>query len=251
MKLNYHEPQKIEWLLRFIYHQDLKWYGAKENSRDGFLPMLIELIILGDYFLVNGLVDAAYEAILDTCSDFFLNLRSYPLDEAIKKDGGIPFFENFTAEIMKAITLTSAASGPTQSSRKFLVKFIVDVLGCNPGISTWSLTEALVFRRQVGLAATLRDFALGLPDLEKDLKAALFDSVFPNLKGRDSQPLNLYKPDDACFLKCRRRLGGDEGNEGIIFGRTYNQGKNSCCLHCAKCLLTVAWGDLMWDDGRR
>lgn len=217
--------------------------------------MLIELIILGDYFLVNGLVDVARDAILDTCSGFAVEIWSLPGEptRSTLEYEIVPSFDEMTTQIMKAITLTSAASGPTQPFRKFLVKFVVDVFGCTPGISAWSHAETLVFRRQLRLAAKLRDLAIGMPDLENELKAALFDSSFPRFPSKNSYPRqwdDYYTPDDVCSV-CSRHLGGDKEGAGLIFGPFYDSGKQSCCLHCAKSVLDQAWWDFMMDDGGR
>lgn len=255
VKLNDHEPEKIEWLLRFIYHQDLEWHRSEGNTPDGFLPMLIELIILGDYFLVNGLVDMAREAILETCSGFAVDIWSLPGEPTVgtSKYEVVLSIDKMTTEIIKATTLTSAASGPTQPFRKFFVKFIVDVFGCTPRISAWSPAGIFVFRKQSRLASKLRDLATSIPGLENELKAVSFDSAFPNLSGKDSHPrqwANYYTPDDTCSSNCIRRLGGDKGNEGLIFSPVYGSGKRSCCLHCSKVLLKIAWRNFMMRDGR-
>lgn len=255
VKLNDHEPEKIEWLLRFIYHQDLEWHRSEGNTPDGFLPMLIELIILGDYFLVNGLVDMAQDAILETCSGFAVDIWSLPGEPTIgtSKYEIVPSIDKMTTEIIKATTLTSAASGPTQPFRKFLVKFIIDVFGCTSGISAWSPAGTFVFRKQSRLASKLRDLVTSIPGLEDELKAALFDSAFPNLSGKDSHPrqwANYYTLDDTCSSNCIRHLGGDKGNGGLMFNPAAGSGKRSCCLHCSKVLLKIAWRDFMMRDGR-
>lgn len=217
--------------------------------------MLIELIILGDYFLVYGLVDAARNHILEVCSDFTVKFWSRHPGEQTKKHGTGPSFNRITNEVMKAITLTSAASGPTQPFRKFLVKFIIDVLGCAPGVSAWSHTETFVFTKQLRFAPKLRDLATSMPGLENELKAALFDSAFPNLSGKCLHPRQLEgvdycTPDDRCST-CKRHLDGDEGDEGLIFGPSYGNGKESCCLHCAKDELKIVWRGFMLHDSRQ
>lgn len=250
VKLNDHEPEKIEWLLRFIYHQDLEWHRTEGTSRDGILPMLIELIILGDYFLVDGLVDAARNVILETCSDFAVDIWCLPGEPTI---GIVPSLDEMTTQIIKATALTSAASGPTQPFRKFLVKFIIDVFGCTPGFSAWSPAGTLVSRKQSSLASKLRDLATSIPGLENEFKAALFDSAFPNLSGKHSHPrqwADYYTPGDTCSSSCIRHLGGDKGNEGLIFSPAQGSGKRSCCLHCARALLMIAWRRFMMRDGR-
>lgn len=147
LKLNDYEPEKIEWLLRFIYHQNLEWHRAECEDRGSFLPMLIETIDLGDCFLVDGLIDAARDAMLDVCSSFAAELRCRRPDEPTQGDGIVPSVDRFLDGIMKAITLTSATSGPTRPLRKFLVKFIIDVFACTPGISNWPQVEILSVRR--------------------------------------------------------------------------------------------------------
>lgn len=213
--------------------------------------MLIELIILGDYFLVNGLIDASRATILDVCSNFAVDLWSRKPDSIVRS------FDLFMNQVIKAIAITSAISGPTRIFRKFLVKFIVDICGCTPGISAWSSTETLVSRRQFRLAAKLRNLTVGVPDLEDELKAALFDSAFPELTGDDSgsSPL-LHRQNDhfgngnTCYA-CGRHLDGDAGDEGLVFSPAYDSGRKTCCLHCAKDAFTSVWEDFIIDEGSR
>lgn len=215
--------------------------------------MLIGLIILGDYFLVNGLIDASREAILNVCSSFAVELWSH---EPSKTHGTMRSFDLFMNEVIKAIAITSAISGPTRIFRKFLVKFIVDVCGCTPGISTWSSTETLVSRRQFTAAVKLRNLTVGVPDLEDELKAALFDSAFPKLTGKSGSLPFLHGQDghyanaNTCYA-CDSHLDGDAGDEGLVFGPTYGSGRETCCLHCAKDAFTSAWDDFIIDDGSR
>ncbi|KAK2601159.1 hypothetical protein N8I77_010629 [Diaporthe amygdali] len=122
VNLDDHEPEKIEWLLRFIYHQDLKWHRdyAISKSRNGFLAMLVELTILGDYFLTQGLIDAASEAAVDVCSSFGVKCWALDFHDDIDDAGDLYFadtptksFKAFIHDLMEAIALTSKTSGPT------------------------------------------------------------------------------------------------------------------------------------------
>lgn len=262
MKLNDYESQKIEWLLRYIYHQDLKWHRAQQQGRDGFLSMLIELIDIGDYFLVDGLIDAAWEAIFDVCSNFAVKLESRHLDEPTRGDGTVPAFDRFLDGIMKAITLTSATTGPTRLFRKFLVKFIVDVFACTPGVSVWSRKEIPMLRRKVRLAAKLRNLAMHIPGLEDELNAAWYQSAFPKLREEDSDSssdvyFQDFAPEDTCSA-CSCHLDDGEANERLVITNSYGSVRENYCrrcakknIRCAKDTFTSDWRDFMMDDGSR
>lgn len=136
------------------------------------------------------------------------------------------------------------------------MKLVVDVFGCTPGISTRSSTNGFVNCIQFSLAAKLREFVIGVPDLKKELKAALFDSAFPNVTGKDSKPLRRVHFDTPGFSgkcsTCSRYLSvGAERDEGLVFSATYDSRRLPYCLKCAKAALTVAWRDFMMDDGRQ
>lgn len=252
MKLDDHEPEKIEWLLRFIYHQDLKWHKdyVEQKGGVGFLPMLIELIILGDYFLVHGLIDAARVAIVDVCTSFgFRFWCDEPGDrDKDTSDSGIGLFAR---EITEAIALTSAETGPTRPFRMFLVKFLLEFSGSIQGVLSLTHARAIMLRRRFGLAAQLRAYAAGVPGLEDELKATLFDTAFPQIKGEKFRfwPGRNYPAKTSCF-KCGCHLNDMPEHVRLLSSPIYVDDTQVCCVRCAKHMVTVTWREVMMKAER-
>lgn len=262
VKLDDHDPEKIEWLLRYIYHQDLKWHRAQAEHGGGgadFLPMLVELTTLGDYFLVQDLVDAAQEAIIDTCSSFSVGFWTFgrpvePVviwddDEGHHSDEGTPSpFDLFASEFMRAISLTPKTSGPTQRIHKFLLDFMVHGLGCLQGVSMLhSHKEGLAtwFDEQLGIVSSLRRYIVGVPGLEEEVKTVLFDTVFSGAPRILPNPWIDFESDraDKCFV-CRRPLFG-RGMPRVVFNPIQVDEGQIWCLHCADDASRTAWSRFM------
>lgn len=224
--------------------------------------MLVELVDLGDYFLVDGLIDAAREAILDFCSTFAVKFRHCYPDEPTQGDGIVPSVDRFLDGVMKAINLTSATSGPTRLLRDFFFKLIIDVFACSSVFSARSDVLILADRRQFRVAAKLRDIFSRLPDLEDELRAALYQSAFPKLRQEVSDSswdsyVQSFTPEKTCSA-CSCYLGGVMGFYGGLFADGYGSGRGAYCLRCAKkdifCMeraLKSDWRNFMMHDGSK
>ncbi|KAL1863986.1 hypothetical protein Daus18300_007951 [Diaporthe australafricana] len=263
VKLDDHEPEKIEWLLRYIYHQDLKWHraSAEHGGEADFLPMLVELTTIGDYFLVQGLVDAAQDAIIDTCSSFSVRFWTFGKPEervVVWEDDpdsceDIPSsFDLFADKFMRAISLTSKTSGPTQQIHKFLLNFMVRGLGCIQGTSMLhSHKEGLAawFDEQLGMVSNLRRYIVDVPGLEEEVKTILFDTVFSGGPRMLSNALFGTKSGNknVCYI-CGRSLIGDWMPQvplAVVFNPIQDDGGQMWCIHCADGASKTAWSRFM------
>lgn len=255
VNLDDHEPEKIEWLLRFIYHQDLKWHRdyAISKSRNGFLAMLVELTILGDYFLTQGLIDAASEAAVDVCSSFGVKCWALDFHDDIDDAGDLYFpdtptksFKAFIHDLMEAIALTSKTSGPTCQFREFFVKFMTHSFGLIRGLSTWGVKHSKEETEfWLKMVSHLRHEVVGVLGPEDEMKATLFDTVFPASLESVIHPLFYVGYEMECQFSDHNPFRSCDGCQAIVLNPIVASNGHLWCLSCAKAGSKNAWSKVM------